>query len=341
MDTNPTKDAVFVQDNEAITSNATEEIVNNNTAVQADEHMNNGNYSQSENKPTQSDLKMKWWEKTWVKNTSKVAFGILKTILTVGISVFFSIRAMQAQEDANTIAQRNQHPDFQIEAVYQGECLKGYDLVISNGLVEHLDIQLERFVHLDTKGFITPNECYIPYNAITTYCAKPTETVYLDLFPKDPNMGGGVISPLDASNYINDMASLLDSVNPNSGSVYMFQTLDILTIQFTDFNRIRRTERYILYQILEDDECYMYPLDDTTMARIEALIPSSFERKYDEPYSIRFVLPNELYTYVDSNDYLSSMRFGYSRDIRLLELAKEYLVSLGVDFSHSNDTIAE
>lgn len=266
---------------------------------------------------------------------SKVIGVIVNILVTVITSTIFQFHANQLQNTANIIAQRNQQPSFQIESVYQNDHLSGYSLIISGGQVEHMSIQLERFVHFDTKGFLTSDECYIPYNEITMYCAEPSDTVFLDLYPKD-TLRGGLVSPLDASNFINEVGSTLRDKH----KTYMFQILDILTLDYTDYSRIRRTEKYVLYSFSSDDphdssknqdQYYLYPLDEAMINRIESMIPQIFDRSYGDDDIRNFILPNELYSYVESNDYFSSRGFGYSRDNILIKATFEFFASLGFE----------
>lgn len=270
---------------------------------------------------------------------ARILGKVLDAFLNVGVvlivSSIIAIHANQLQAKEVVIAEKNQQPNFQIEAIYEDERIRKFKLINSGGIIEHLDVQLERLIHVDTRGSMAFGDFFIPYNEVTAYFPVPGNTEFIDLYPKT-EARGGVISPLDVKYFITELSDRLDEMNQG----YLFQAVDIMTLSFTDFSRTRRTEKYILYSYTIDDksiessernEYFLFPIDEETQRSIDAKIPEMFDRSYSGSDFSSILLPDEVYVYIESNKYFESRNFVVDRDRKLLETTISYISDMGFE----------
>ncbi len=267
------------------------------------------------------------------RNISKVLKFFIEVILVTLISSALSLQANNLQREELKLSEKNQPPVFRIESEYQDGRMTGYNLISSGGIIEHLVIQIERLIYLDTRGPIAWGDFYIPYSRITEYFMLPSSSEIINLYQQNE-----FNNPLDISNLTTELGEKLKK----KGQGYLIRSLDILTLSYSDYRRTRHTEKYILStnptkkgkEADTSNALYLFPLNENALQYIETKVPECFEHFYSNSDISNFLLPNELYSHVASDNYFSFRHVDANRDRHLVDAAIEYISTMGFESSY-------
>lgn len=245
-----------------------------------------------------------------VKQAADAAAKVIDVVVGIVMSVMLGIvgiqqnLSMEKQEEqfAALQAQMNeqaQSPVFRIAEAYDADGFTGYTLFNDGRLVSCLDIKLEKWLYIQTRGEVM-GSFIVPYQTVSLYMpaaqaeqnidflverssVQQTEMSAADEMPEESELPVR-LDLMDVKPFVNELQSRLQQEEKLG---YSIRTMEILTLSFIDKEQTHQTQRYfIAAQTAEEKssaqkERMLYVLDEGTWGNLLTQIPNGFERPED------------------------------------------------------------
>lgn len=284
----------------------------------------------------------------------QIFLSIIEIIVVGVLSTLLLVHSNQLQEQELVLSKLNQQPSFKIDAIYENESITGREIITgfkignTGGSVEHVDVKLESMIHLNLKPFATEEweEMIIPYSASSMFFANDDYPMIVKVA-----QNGTLISSIDNHVDIGELSDFLDSLP----LMYLMRQLNILTLTYTDFNRIRHEEKYVLFalendsghvdltedpvdnlystfisDVMQDKRYYLYYIDEKTEKMIEDLIPDVINYTRSGSYLTDLTLPVESFEYMEESTIVSLGPISLFGNDVLMSNVKEYIESFAL-----------
>lgn len=216
------------------------------------------------------------------------------SVISLVITGIISSAANKISETSMQINERNQYPHFQISAYYdEDNNFRGYNVTNTGGSVQFVHLEVDKYLHLQSIGTKT-HDLIIPCAYSDAYYDSPTEIMKLPTYQIREYDEFWLPTHDTIETNLLDTTSLLDTLKDKLQEncfTAKYYTFNVLTVSYTDYNRVFHSERYLISSSPSSPNDYSLRfIDADEWDYITLRMPSEF---VDDEYSIPATAQNE------------------------------------------------